>query len=815
MKKTKSLFLLSVASLLMLASCRETNGDVSSSEETPSSQAPSSSEPDTPSSSEEEFNTITIAKAIEIAKASGDTESAEQYIKGTITKISDASYGAMTLKDSTDSIYVYGCKGQDGTYFNKLADQPKVGDDIIILAKLKMFNNEPEVSSSKLIKVYHNNVPTTPDDDLEEITIAKALEIATASTTETKEYKMSGKVKEISSYQYGSMTLEDATGSIYVYGLHGANDEYFDKITDKPKVGDDIVIRGTLINYQGTPEVKVAKLISVTHNKQEIDLTQYEEATIAQAREKTKGSKVKITGVVARITYADGMVKNGFYVIDKTSSIYVHGNDVATQVQEGNTITIAGAIDFWILEKEQSAAAKFGYNGSCQLTSSIIVSNDEQKSEFDKSWIAETTVKKMMNTPVSENITNKIYKVNALIKKVEGANFVNYYINDIDGKTGTYTYTQTSGKDFKWLDEFNGKICTVYLTAMNAKSSQSGAFWRFIPVEVKDENYTFDTTKVGEYVYEYEVRDLFKDQYTGDPILEVPTAVSSELLGFQGATVSYSSDNTTNAYFETKEGKTIFHCAGEGKANITVTVNYGSNEAYSQTFAVKSVDLAAIETITVKEAIDSKAYAYDGTETREAVTVKGIAGPSLVSQVGFYLIDETGTIAVKTTEAVMGEIEMGQEIIIKGYRANYKPTSTFEGQICLIDSELVANLYGQHEIPTNTFKTGKTLTELYNTSVSEQHTAEVYTVTCKVVETSSTSGTYTNVQIKLNEGDTYMTLYSKSSGQYSHLLAFKDKEVTVNLALCNWNGKSYYTGCVLSATDGTTTVYTKLNYDNN
>ena len=39
------------------------------------------------------------------------------------------------------------------------------------------------------------------------------------------------------------------------------------------------------------------------------------------------------------------------------------------------------------------------------------------------------------------------------------------------------------------------------------------------------------------------------------------------------------------------------------------------------------------------------------------------------------------------------------------------------------------------------------------------------------------------------------------------------KEVTLELALCNWNGKDYYAGCVISVTyDGMKTVNT-LNFD--
>ena len=92
----------------------------------------------------------------------------------------------------------------------------------------------------------------------------------------------------------------------------------------------------------------------------------------------------------------------------------------------------------------------------------------------------EYTIKEIMETPLSENMTTNIFKVNALVKKVPGNGFVNYYFNDIDGVTGSYTYTACNGSDFAWLDEFDGKICTVYLSPMNAKSTTSGCIYRFM-----------------------------------------------------------------------------------------------------------------------------------------------------------------------------------------------------------------------------------------------------------------------------------------------------------------------------------------------
>lgn len=677
-------------------------------------------------------------------------------------------------------------------------------------------NSSSSISESSEIQ---SSISSESSEEIKTISIAEAISIANASgETESERYYVAGRIKEITDYTYGDMTLTDLAGEneITVFRFRGADGEtIYSNLEDKPKVGDDVILYSTLCMYKGSPEIKSGYLIKVTHNQSNKDLSGYTQMSIAEGREKAKGTKMKITGVVARITYAFGMVKDGFYVIDNTSSIYVYSREAASEVAEGNTITIAGELDFWILDDEKTNATKYGYGGACQLIDTTIISNDNGTSTFNKSWITTKAIKEIMNTSYSDNVTNKIFKTDALIKKVEGTGFTNYYIDDIDGKTGTYTYTKCNGSDFTWLDEFDGKICTVYVTAMNAKSSASGCNWRLIPVSVSYDNYKFDTSKVGEYVWEYEIKDLFKEEYTGDPLLEVPTSVSSSLLGFSGATVTYSSSNTEVAYFETSGDKTIFHAVAEGNATITVSISYSTNAVYTQTFNVKYNVPEEINAITVKEAIESEAQDYNSvTEDTKYVTVKGIAGPSVANKTGFYLIDETGAIAVWTSDAIMSEIQFGQEVIIKGIRCNYQPKNT-AGQICIFDAKLVSNLYGSHEYSTASFKNDKTLTELYAASTSDASwTAQVYTLTGTISYKTSTYST----NAYLTSGDTEIQLYSGKAhtddlkGQYDDFYQFAGKEVTVEFALCNWNGRTPYKGAVLSATDGEMKAYNKSSY---
>ena len=421
-------------------------------------------------------------------------------------------------------------------------------------------SSESESLSISSESVPEESVPeeSTPEDSSSEgetqyetITIAEALEICGEPGNVTEErYYIRAIVQSITNPQYGAMVIEDETGSIPVYGTYSADGAIgYAEMTEKPYKGDEVLLHCILQNYNGTKEVKNARLIEFKSNACNVDESDYTEMSIAEARTAAKGDLVKVDGVVAAITYANGMKPSGVMLVDDTQSIYVYDGDLAGRVAEGNTVTILAEKDWWILEKEQSAAAKHGYQGCCQLTNVTLVSNDEGNTDFDKTWIEENTVKNIVENPIEEDITTIIYKVTALVEKREGTGFTNYYFFDLDGETGSYTYTQCNGSDFAWVDEFDGKICTVYLTALNAKSADSGCNYRLLPIAIEDEGFVFDVADAAKFAVEYYGVDQIEESYTGDPALSLTASVSSELLGFEGATLSYASDNEDVVYF--------------------------------------------------------------------------------------------------------------------------------------------------------------------------------------------------------------------------------------------------------------------------
>lgn len=704
-------------------------------------------------------------------------------------------------------IYCYYVKGSDTSKIG-------LGDYITVQGTIKNYKGKVEFERPSLLAWEDGkltpSIDVTPSagtgiaEGYQVITVEQARAIASVNDTATTErYYIHATVDTVTKAQYGEMIISDDTGSISVYGTYSEDGSIgYAAMTDKPYKGAEVLLHCTLQLFKNSPEVQNARLIAFENVT--IDETAYSAMSIDDARETETGTKVKVNGVVAQISYASGMIPSGVYLVDDSNSIYVYDADLAARVAVGNTITVAAEKAWWILDTEAEHAEKFGYKGCNQLDNAWLLANDEQVSTPNYSWVEETTVKEIMDTPFTEDITTTIYKVNALVKKSVGADFINYYIDDLDGLTGSYVYTQCNGSDLAWLEEFDGKICTVYLSVINAKSSATGCLWRFKALKVVDEGFVFDKANAPQFAIDYYGADQFADKYTADPALELVSSVSSELLGFENVTLTYASDNTDAIYFE--DG--VMHTGTEyGVANVTITATLDGATA-TKVIAISYEKAPEIPSITVAQAIE--------TAPKTEITVKGIVGPSLINQpTGFYLFGEDGSmIAVKlqTADMLVG-IEIGQEIIVKGTRHRQmkdETATTYFGQSCIDQAEVLLNNMGNHEYSTAKFYTDKTTDDLYNLDPTLDYSTSVYVITGTL--SVATSG-YTQPSIKSDGATNAFSFYCSGAGQYSFLSAYNGQEVTLEIAACNWNGKTYWRGCVLAIrlADGTK-IYNEFNF---
>ena len=539
----------------------------------------------------------------------------------------------------------------------------------------------------------------------------------------------------------------------------------------------------------------------------EIDINDYVTSSILEARNAPESSKVKISGVVAKINHANGMIPNGFYLIDNTSSIYVYSKEIAGRVEEGEEIEVAGIRDDYILDSEANLAEKYGYQGAIQIADAIFVKSNGKNKQFNTSWMTNSSVKEMLDTPLTNNVTSIVYKVNAIINKAPGQGFTNYYINDLDNKTGSYVYSMCNGSDFAYLDAFDGKLCTVYLAIHNAKSTNSGIVYRFLPIAVEEnKNFFMSDEEIINFALNYYAKEQFLNKYNSDPELEVLTSVSNEYIPFNNVALSYESDNALISF--ANEGDKLVMHVGDGNAivNVTLKGSYnGKNASKVIQIEVSNVDIP--DTKTVAEVI--------ATADGETVTVRGIVMSSLVNQTGFYLNDGTGVIAIRTSRDTLANIELGNEVVMQGTRKHVvKDGSSNKGQSCVDDATLIANFMGKNDYDKSTFinKTFEELFEYKNLQATTDLTTNVYVTTCYLVK--SVSQYSTNYYLSNQDRSKQYYLYAGSGSQYSDFEVFVTggQEITVTFMLCDWNTKSEYRACIVSATDGTNTVLNSLNF---
>ena len=100
------------------------------------------------------------------------------------------------------------------------------------------------------------------------LTIAQAIEKANAagSAYSTTNYVVTGKVKSIANTTFGNLTIEDETGSLYIYGVYSADGSVrFDKMVkgQQPSVGDTITLLGPLGTYSNSPQMKNSWMLNI------------------------------------------------------------------------------------------------------------------------------------------------------------------------------------------------------------------------------------------------------------------------------------------------------------------------------------------------------------------------------------------------------------------------------------------------------------------------------------------------------------------------------------------------------------------------
>ena len=255
-------------------------------------------EPTTPQGDGSTNNPFNVTAAIAKCQEVGTTTSSQKfYIKGYVAAdvAVDAKYGNITFeiadsKDGGPRFTAYQMAGSDG---KKLADNFKLskGDEVVICGKVVNYNgSKPETEGQgKSIIVSVNGKDTngastgggdnpggggdtpsggsdTPGGNAQVVTIAQ---FNAAAVSTDVWYQLTGTVKNLKDGdQYGNFDLEDATGSVYVYGLlsekGGEKKKFQDLVTAKGIAnGKKITIIGNRGDFNGKIEVMNAYFVSI------------------------------------------------------------------------------------------------------------------------------------------------------------------------------------------------------------------------------------------------------------------------------------------------------------------------------------------------------------------------------------------------------------------------------------------------------------------------------------------------------------------------------------------------------------------------
>jgi len=232
---------------------------------------------------------MTCAEAAEAAATAGD----EIYkAKGYVTEIAYAlSNGSMSfwMADTEDGgrvLEAYKCAVADE------ADAPKVGDLVIVTGQLTVYQSTKEFKQGCTVEIVERAAEPV---NLGEKTIAEFLALKNTKDT----CVLTGKVIEIVSDLYGNLTIEDATGSVYVYGVLTPAGESKKFSTLDVAVNDVLTIKATYTEYNGNPQVKNAIFVS----REKATPSAIDNATVA-----TKAQKMIIDGQLFIIR--DGVMFN-------------------------------------------------------------------------------------------------------------------------------------------------------------------------------------------------------------------------------------------------------------------------------------------------------------------------------------------------------------------------------------------------------------------------------------------------------------------------------------------------------------------------
>ena len=202
------------------------------------------------------------------------------YISGIVTEVTEAfgtQYGNATFKiadvENGKTVFTFyrGLYLGNVKYSDASAPNVNIGDKVVICGRVIYYKGTtPETSQGKAYVVSINGTgggdTPTPGGDAKAVSVADFL-AAAVSTTDW--YQLTGTIKNLKDGdEYGNFDIEDATGSVYVYGLlaeKGGEKKKFQELVAAKGIanGKKITIIGNRGEFKESAQVANAYFVKI------------------------------------------------------------------------------------------------------------------------------------------------------------------------------------------------------------------------------------------------------------------------------------------------------------------------------------------------------------------------------------------------------------------------------------------------------------------------------------------------------------------------------------------------------------------------
>lgn len=185
-----------------------------------------------------EANPYSASQALDLIKSEQFDADAKYYVKGIISKVEkfDDRYNSITyyISDdgsSTNELQIYSGYSFNGEGFSSINDL-KVGDEVVVLGKFKLFNGTPEVDKSSEIISLNGQTGEGGSTGGSGVTISGNTVTLTNGAVTAGSETATLNVADLTGLSYGDVltTLTMSDGSVITFSKNGGNNDpkYYD-----------------------------------------------------------------------------------------------------------------------------------------------------------------------------------------------------------------------------------------------------------------------------------------------------------------------------------------------------------------------------------------------------------------------------------------------------------------------------------------------------------------------------------------------------------------------------------------------------------